>query len=460
MYTRRHILKIGLAASAALLASRFQGLSAPPQTADVVIIGAGVSGLAAASRLHANGMSVIVLEARERTGGRIWTLPWANGSHVDLGAFFIHHAEESPISELCRTHGIATVETPLDDAVMFNRTGRRLSPAETEGAIAQFVFILGALDQYAQMQKQLGSPDMRLSQAIATVLASLPGMTSEQRDLFELTVSWYIRTAWGAEPENLSFYATLEGTEIGQEDRAFPGGYGQVIDVLAEGIDIRTSHIVQEIDYRSQTVAVHTNSGTFTAPKVIVTLPVGVLRRGNVLFTPALPADKRQALLGATPGVVNKLFLEFPSRFWDRDPVLLMAASNPANQWPVFVNFAPVIDRPVLMGFLSGNVGIQSEQLSDQQLSTQAVTHLRKLYGSRNVPNPVSVARTRWAADPYAQGSYPHFPFGSVYEDRATLARPLDQRLYFAGDGTRGGDAEVRGAYSSGLRAADEILNN
>lgn len=454
--SRRTLLKIAVSTSASAVA--FASFADESRSADVIVVGAGISGLTAAYDLRREGVNVIVIEARDRIGGRVWTNTTALEVPIDLGASFIHHAEESPLTPFCRRHHIATVVTPFDDIKMFLPDGMAVSPEQTDEAVAHFVVIVGALEVLAGIRQAEGRPDIPLSKAIEIVLKELPPLTDEQKVLFGLAQSWFVRAATGAEPDQISLYATLSALGVGKRDRAFPGGYVQVANVLAKRLDIRLAHVVEEIDHSGAKVKVKTDRGVFTADHVVVTLPIGVLQSDMVRFTPALPRAKHNAIAAARLGVVNKLFLQFDEQFWDVDPVLLMHASEPQNRWPVFLNFQKVVGKPILMAFNSAEFGLATESLSQQALVRRALGVLRAMYGEGNVPEPTGAARSRWASDPYARGSYPFFPLGSRFDDRAVIAAPVRKRLFFAGDGTRGEDAEVRGAFSSGQRAASEVL--
>jgi monoamine oxidase len=309
----------------------------------------------------------------------------------------------------------------------------------------------------AASRQGLKLPDIPLSVALTTVFRSLPPLTARQRELFGISQSWFIRAATGSDPENISLYNTMAYLSAGETDRAFPKGYRQVAEVLAKHIDIRLGHPIQAIDYRTNVIKVLSRHRVFTARRVVVTLPIGVLQSGGVTFIPDLPASKRGAIARARLGVVNKLFLEFPERFWDDNPVLLMRGSGASGRWPVFLNFGKVVGPPILMAFNSGSAGLATESLSTAALVAQARSALQTMF-ARTIPAPVKTLRSAWFSDPYSRGSYPFFPIGSHLHDREEIGKPVNSRLFFAGDGTRNEDAEVRGAFSSGIRVVDEIL--
>jgi monoamine oxidase len=451
--TRRSFVQGSLASSVAATA-------APASTtnhADVLIIGAGMAGLSAAHALRPHGVNVIVLEARNRIGGRIWTESDTLPVPVDLGASFIHHAEDSPLTPFCEKHGIETLLVPLSNIEMFLAHHEKVPKAEVDDAIALFVLVLAGLQTLATSRQSLHLRDLRLSDAIDIVFKNLPPVTRRQRALFGISASWFIRMATGADPTGISLFNTIANLSAGQQDRAFPMGYRQVPEVLARGIDIRLTHIVEQIDYRTATVQVTTDQGIFTAPHVIVTLPIGVLQSDSVQFVPPLPGPKRAAIGRAQLGIVNKLFLQFSEQFWDNGPSLMMRTTPPDGDWPVFLNFKKIAGQPILMCFNSALFALATEALSLETLVKNATTALQTMFGQK-IPTPIGAIRSQWRSDPFACGSYPFFPIGGHVDDRDVIAQAVESRLFFAGDGTRDKDPESTGAFRSGIRVAREVM--
>jgi monoamine oxidase len=227
---------------------------------------------------------------------------------------------------------------------------------------------------------------------------------------------------------------------------------------LSQGLKIETSQEVQEIHWQETPTRIVTKQQEFTADRVIVTLPLGVLKAGNVRFVPALPEGKQAAIETLGMGVLNKCYLRFPEVFWPNDVDWLEYIAEEHGEWTEWVSFARTTGQPMLLGFNAGTRGREIEALTDEQIVESAMQTLRILYGD-DIPEPTDFQITRWASDPFARGSYSFCSVGSTPEMRRELARPLDGKLFFAGEATNVdyyGTAD--GAYQSGLRVAEEVL--
>jgi len=200
------------------------------------------------------------------------------------------------------------------------------------------------------------------------------------------------------------------------------------------------------------------NGRLMSAAHGVKPLRLGVLKAGTVAFTPPLPAAKQKAIQRLGMGVLNKLYLRFPRRFWDADAELINYIPAQHGRWAESLNMAYYTDAPVLLCFNAGIYGTATEALSDAEVVAAAMTSLRTIYGA-DIPAPTAHLRTRWAADPYARGSYSFAAVGSSPADRDALAAPVGGRLFFAGEATyRDYPSTVHGAYLSGRRAAANIL--
>ena len=203
-----------------------------------------------------------------------------------------------------------------------------------------------------------------------------------------------------------------------------------------------------------------TTKGPREADRVVVTLPLGVLKKGSVVFRPALPESKRLAIARLGMGLLDKLWLRFPRAFWgarDNDLIGFVGANRGA--WAETVDFQHVLGKPVLLCFQAGSVARTAEALPDDRIVASAMEWIRAAFGS-DAPDPVASQRTRWAADPFAFGSYSFFANGSTPRDVEALAASVGGRVFFAGEATSSNHpATVHGAFASGLRAAQELLD-
>ena len=428
-------MSVGAFAAATLLPGCRSG-EAPGE--HVVVVGAGMAGLAAARRLADAGVEVTVLEARERIGGRMWT-DTSLGVPIDLGAAWIHGTDGNPIVGLAADAGAATVETDFSDVVVYD--GQRVvDEAAVQAAFAAWDEITARLEALSEN----AGDDVSLAEGLAEVA-----------DLNDPVMAWVVRSAvvseYAADPEQLSLAWFGQEGQFEGPDLILPGGYAQLAQHLAHGLDIRTGTEVTRIADDGSGVQIDTAHGQVSADRVVVTVPLGVLKAGAIAFDPPLPDAKRRAIERLGFGLLNKVVLAFEEPFWPEAPDMLglLGSAQPVGDVLNGLTFA---DSPVLVGIRGGAAARSLESLSDENAVAEVVEAMA-------APEPTGAVVTRWAADPYARGSYSFVAVGSSPADQRALAEPVGDRLLFAGEATHEEFfATVHGAYMSGIREADRIL--
>jgi monoamine oxidase len=422
----------------------------------VFIIGAGIAGVAAARMLQSCEYNVTVFEARSRIGGRIWTMHGPDTVALDLGAQWIVGTQDNPVLELAKEWQLPTIPTNWFSVALYEASGTRLSTVSQRTITRQLDKLLNAVRDLRDHERAINAPDSSLRSGINRVIAEMP-LSPDERNQLDYILSTDIEHELAADLSDLSLYYWDEEGRLEGDELVLPGGYDQIITRLAYDLDIRRECIVTHITTTDEDVEIATNQGVFTAERAIVTVPLGTLQQNKIGFSPGLPARKLAAIRSLSVGVLNKVFLCFPSIFWPEEEVL-GHVTDQRGEWSWFINLASITGSPVLLGLNAGQYGLRIESLTDREIVMAAMRVLRKLCG-REIPQPDAYYITRWASDPFSCGSYSHIPPGGSCDDYSTLAEPFKDRLFFAGEATTCKFAgTVHGAYLSGLREAKRIM--
>lgn len=420
----------------------------------VVVIGAGLSGLAAARELQRNAAEVIVLEARNRIGGRIHTSTRWKAMPLDMGASWIHGQKGNPITALADAAGAARVETFYDRAQIYRGNGKPFSAHDYSRLKGISKSISTALR---------GAKNETQDRSILKALEPLMTKYRSNKEDMEL-VQYILRTEYEQEyagsVESLSAHWFDDDKSFDGTDALFLKGFSVITDYLAAGLETMLSQTVKAITWSDTGVRVETENETFIADHAVITLPLGVLKTDSVSFDPTLPDEKLQAISKLGMGVLNKCYLRFDHVFWARDVDWLGLACMERAEWHEWVSFQRAAGMPVLLGFTAGNKAREIESWPDERILESAMHRLRTMFGEK-IPDPIDYQISRWSSDPYARGAYSYNALGVDPEMRDALMKPISNRLFFAGEATsRYYFGTTHGAYLSGMRAAEAILSS
>lgn len=448
---RRTFLAAGPAALVAPAAAR----AADPEK--VVVLGAGLAGLACARKLADAGVAVTVVDARGRPGGRVHTLadqPF--GFPVDVGADRLYAASTNPVAKLASLLKIKTADVDSSEFSLFAK-GKAIDEKELEETREKFAVLAQQIEIAARDDV---APAKTLAKAIDIAMtpdkdAARPGVPDELKPVMRWLLFERFGLTQAADPDALAGQCPV-GVPPGTGEVVFPGGMAEVVSKLAKGLDVRTGVTIATVTADKAGVTLAT-AGTdrYVGTRCVVTLPLGVLQAGTVKFSPDLPAAKTKALGRLGAGRFCKVVLQFKTAFWPEDLTHFAPQAEPFCE---FRSLLPTHKEPVLVMVAAGTYAKRIEELKDQPAVDEAMSRLAELFGN-TVPKPLAHHVTRWGTDPFCRGAWASVAPGGTTADFTTLSEPLDDRVFFAGEATSSEFfGTAHGALLSGTRAADQIL--
>ncbi|KAG8474781.1 hypothetical protein CXB51_031716 [Gossypium anomalum] len=426
------------------------GARRPVRTPSVIVIGAGMAGIAAARALHEASFQVTVLESRDRIGGRVHT-DYSFGFPVDLGASWLHGvSKENPLAPLISRLGLPLYRTSGDNSVLYDHDLESYALFDMDGhQVPQ------ELVTKTNKVRQEHSEDMSISGAFSIVFERRPELRLE--GLAHKVLQWYVcrMEGWFASDADTISLKSWDQEEL------LPGGHGlmvrgylPVINTLAKGIDIRLSHRVTNIVRRYTGVKVTVEDGTtFAADAVIVAVPLGVLKAKTIKFEPRLPEWKEAAIDELGVGIENKIILHFDKVFWPNVEFLGVVADT-SYHCSYFLNLHKATGHSVLIYMPAGQLARDIEKMSDEAAVEFAFMQLKKIL--QEACAPIQYLVSRWGTDVNTLGSYSYDAVGMSHDLYERLRVPVDN-IFFAGEATSMSyPGSIHGAFSTGQMAAED----
>ncbi|XP_068646403.1 protein FLOWERINGUS D [Aristolochia californica] len=437
---------------------------------NVVIIGAGLAGLAAARQLITFGFKVVILEGRKRAGGRVYTKKMEGGNRVasaDLGGSVLTGTLGNPLGILAKQ-----LNYPLhkvrDKCPLYRPDGLPVNPAadtKVEGAFNRL------LDQASRLRQFMGevSVDVSLGAALETFREVYgDAVNNEEMSLF----NWHLANLEYANAGllsklSLAFWDQDDPYEMGGDHCFLPGGNGRLVSALTESLPIQYEKTVHAVHYGNDGVQVFAGNQVFEGEMALCTVPLGVLKSGSIKFVPELPQRKLDGIKRMGFGLLNKVAMLFPYVFWGTElDTFGHLSDDPTRrgEFFLFYSYATVAGGPLLIALVAGEAAIKFEGMPPTDAVTRVLQILRGIYEPQgiDVPDPIQTVCTRWGSDPFSLGSYSNVAVGATGDDYDILAENVgDGRLFFAGEATtRRYPATMHGAYLTGLREAASMARH
>ncbi|MBR1123280.1 FAD-dependent oxidoreductase [Bradyrhizobium lablabi] len=414
-------------------------MSSLPSNVDVAIIGAGAAGLGAANALKNSGLSVLVLEARDRVGGRAYTIQASPEVVFDVGCGWLHSADQNTFVGIAEKLGF---EINKSLPPWRERAYGKAFPIDDR---ADF---MGALDEFYDRAERAALEAERTGR---DEQASLYLEPDNRWNPMINAISTYIN---GAELDRVSIL-DMDAYEDSDVNWRVRRGYGALVTAYAAGCPVALDCAVTLIDHSAKNIRIETARGTLTSGKVIVTVPTNLIADEAIRFHPALPA-KVAAARGLPLGLADKVTLALA------DPEALPKEGNlrgASMRTEMGTYHLRPFGQPCIEGFFGGRYARQLEDAGNGAITAAAIDEVVGYLGNDFRRKLKPLAESRWAHEPFSRGSYSHALPGHA-GDREILAAPVDGRLFFAGEATSPNFfSTAHGARDSGERAARELLH-
>lgn len=414
------------------------------------VVGAGIAGLGAARALHDAGHDVVVLEARDRIGGRVHSIDLA-GAQVELGANWVHGTDGNPLVPLLERAKVALAEDDDSAMLVVDADGERVGSRAIKDARRDARDRLAAATERAE--------EFDSDPSLGRVLAA----GGRPRPATSLVLRSELQNEYSAEPAAMSAWYYDEGGTLDGDEPIVVGGYDRIATLLADGLDVRTGRRARRIEQRPTGVRVHATGGTrLDADAVVVAVPIAVLAAAAIDIDLDVPEEAIDAIGRIGTGTLEKVLLRFDPGDWLPE-VGALATTDRRHVDRGFAEFTVVADHEgatTIIALAGGDAGASMARRGPEAMRDAALAGLRSILGQDAVPEPLAWAASTWTTDPLARGSYSFLRPGGTPEHRELLGEVLEDRLVLAGEALDPEEpSTVHGALRSGRTAAARILD-
>lgn len=420
-------------------------------TYDCIIIGAGAAGLQAAHHLKKAELNVVILEARDRIGGRIWSDTHMAPYPIELGAEYIHDASNPTLKALLTASNATQI--PEDGAVYVYADGVLTRESELQQRTSGD--LLNALMHAADEHISGGGEDMSISDFLGE---DGEFAAREQLSPGEVgIVNSMIASEYGVDTHRFGLRGLIECDFSGYDGTCthIAEGYASVLAPLTD-VDILFNTPVDYVWQAEDYILCRSEQTEFTAKHVICTVPLAILQNQLITFDPPLPAEKLQAIASIGSAHIVKIVLEFHEAWWPEDMAQIITSTLGQVYWRP--GYGRQAERPLLTAFIGGKAAEQFEAKQTEVVVHQLIDELSHVHGKPLKPLFNSAYIMDWSNNPWSRMGYSYLPLGIDPAMRTQLATPVGN-VHFAGEATMSKHAaSVHGALESGLRAAKEVL--
>jgi monoamine oxidase len=401
---------------------------------DLIVVGAGAAGLAAARRARELGLAVSVLEAKDRIGGRAWTDTTSLGVPWERGANWLHDAERNLFRRYADAAGFAYEPRPAARRLW---TGGRFDDALRAEFDAYGAAAFAAVEKAGAAGQDIAAaqvipPHPRFRRLFGPWFAALNGIEAERMSTLDFARGSFEGSNWRVE-----------------------AGYGALVAHYGRSVPVELATPAQRIRWGGRGVRIDTPRGGLAATAAIVTLSTNVLASGRVAFDPPLPPARVDALAAIPTGHAAKVALAFTGNVFAHEAPFFLRIDHPSHD--AFVFEIRPFGRDIAIGHLAGPWAAAAEAAGPEAMTECALAALVEVFGSALRRHLRASATTAWSSDPDTLGGYSCALAGQAHL-RPRLAEPLGERLFFAGEAcSRHAYGTAHGAAETGIAAADAV---